>query len=50
MSDELFLELMGKLRELRELFNQLTGEERWAFLYLAIVMVQGMDRPGKEEP
>lgn len=49
MDDELFLELMGKLRELRELFNGLTSEERWAFLHLAVVMAKGMDKPETKE-
>lgn len=45
MSDEQFNKLLEKLRELKELFQELTCEERWAFMYLAIVMVEGMGKP-----
>lgn len=48
MDDKLFQELLEKLHGLKELFQQLTDEERWAFLYVAIVMVTDMDKPGKE--
>ena len=48
MNEELFQELLEKFQEFRELFQKLTSEERWALLYLFIVMAEDMDKTGKE--
>lgn len=47
MSGELFQEILDKLHELHELFQKLTREERWAFLYMACAMADGMDKQGR---
>lgn len=47
MRDELFQEILDKLHELRGFFQKLNKAERWAFLHIACLMAEGMDKRGR---